>query len=126
MVSLKVVDLSGSGFSVEEDEKVALLLPGMIVPELELFFADSYTSKCKAQVVYRKICDDEDKGVWVKCGLAILDMSVDDNVRLLSLLHQAHDKRFYLCSTVDLDELWHFFFETGFIYPEKYVRFPCR
>jgi hypothetical protein len=121
MVFLKVVDLSGSGFSVEEDEKVALLLPGMIVPELELFFADSYTSKCKAQVVYRKICDDEDKGVWVKCGLAILDMSVDDNVRLLSLLHQAHDKRFYLCSTVDLDELWYFFFETGFIYPEKYA-----
>ncbi len=121
MVSLKVIDLSGSGFSIEEDEKNAMLIPGMIIPELELRFADSTTITCRAQVVYRKICDQRQKGIWVKCGLAILDMALEANVRLLSLLQQADHKYSYICNDVDLDELWDFFFETGFIYPEKYA-----
>ncbi len=41
-VDLKVVDLSGSGFSVEEDERKTALLPGMILPELSLSFSDNY------------------------------------------------------------------------------------
>jgi len=40
--TLKVIDLSGSGFAVEENEDTAVLLPGMIFPELELNFANSF------------------------------------------------------------------------------------
>ena len=120
-LSLKVIDLSGSGFSVEEDEKNAQLLTGLIIPELEVKFADNVSIKCKAQVVYRKICEEEKLGVWTKCGLAILDMDLDNNVKLLSLLHQANNRYSYICNNVDLNELWDFFFETGFIYPEKYA-----
>ena len=120
-VSLKVVDLSGSGFSVEEDEKNAQLITGLILPELELRFADNVSVKCKTQVVYRKVCEEEKMGLWTKCGLAILDMDLDNNVKLLSLLHQANNRYSYICNNVDLNELWDFFFETGFIYPDKYV-----
>jgi hypothetical protein len=121
MVSLKVVDISGSGFSVEEDVINAMLLPGMIIPAVRLCFASSTTINCRAQVVYRKICDAGKNGLWVKCGLVILDMALEDNVRLMSLLQQADHKYSYICNDVDLDELWDFFFETGFIYPEKYA-----
>ena len=121
MVSLKVVDISGSGFSVEEDVINAMLLPGMIIPAVKLCFASSTTIHCRAQVVYRKICDAGKNGLWVKCGLVILDMALEDNVRLMSLLQQADHKYSYICNDVDLDELWDFFFETGFIYPEKYA-----
>jgi len=120
-LSLKVIDLSGSGFSVEEDERNSQLITGLIIPELELRFADNVSVKCKTQVVYRKVCEEEKLGVWTKSGLAILDMDLDNNVKLLSLLHQANNRYSYICNNVDLNELWDFFFETGFIYPDKYV-----
>jgi hypothetical protein len=122
-VSLKVIDLSGSGFSVEEDEGTSLLLPGMILQELDLCFADGFRISCTAQIVYRNICGGDNDCNSVKCGLAVLDMEISDQVRLMGLLHQAADRNSYLCSTVDMDALWNFFFETGFIYPEKYAFF---
>ena len=120
MNHLKVIDLSGSGFSVEEDINNAVLLPGMILPELELSFANIFNIKCKAQAVYRKIMEEETGG-WVKCGLAILDMDIEDHGRLLALLHQAKDGHSYICNKVNMDDLWNFFFESGFIYPKKYA-----
>ena len=120
-VDLKVVDLSGSGFSVEEDEHNTALLPGMILPELELKFADSYKIKCSAQVVFRKTLVAANGQKWIKCGLALLDMDIRDHLKLIATLHQTKDKNSYICNEVDLDDLWDFFFETGFIYPDKYA-----
>ena len=120
-VDLKVVDLSGSGFSVEEDEHNTALLPGMIIPELELQFADSYKIKCSAQVVFRKTLIAANGQKWIKCGLALLDMDIRDHLKLIATLHQTKDKNSYICNEVDLDDLWDFFFETGFIYPDKYA-----
>jgi hypothetical protein len=120
-IDLKIVDLSGSGFSVEEDESNTALLPGMILPELELSFADSYKIKCSAQVVFRKTMMAANGQKWIKCGLALLDMDIQDHLKLISLLHQTKDKNSYICNDVDLDALWDFFFESGFIYPDKYA-----
>jgi hypothetical protein len=120
-VNLKVVDLSGSGFSVEEDERNTALLPGMILPDLELNFSDSHKIKCSAQVVFRKTMIDANGQKWIKCGLALLDMDIRDHLKVISMLHQAKNKNSYICNEVDLDELWNFFFETGFIYPDKYA-----
>ncbi len=96
MANLKVVDLSGSGFSVEEDRDNAVLLPGMIIPELELNFASNFSVKCKAQAVYRQLMGKEKDSNWVKCGIAILDMNIEDHGRLLALLHQAKDDHSYI------------------------------
>ena len=120
-INLKVVDLSGSGFSVEEDECNTALLPGMILPELELSFADSYKIKCSAQAVFRKSMIASSGQKWIKCGLALLDLDIQDHLKLISLLHQTRNKNSYISNDVDLDALWDFFFETGFIYPDKYV-----
>jgi len=120
LVSLKAIDISGSGFSAEEDENSAVLLPGMIIPELELNFADRSTIKCKAQVLYRQISYGDQKGVRIKCGITILDMPLEDNMKLLSVLHQKEESNSYVCNRVDMDALWDFFFESGFIYPSKY------
>ena len=120
MFDLKVVDLSGSGFAVEENQNNSVLLPGMILPELELSFANSFTIKCRAQVVYRKSVEAEKEGHWVKCGVALLDINIQDHAKLISILQQTKNKNSYFCNRVSLDELWNFFFETGFIYPDKY------
>ena len=117
-VELKVLDSSGAGFSVTEDRDASVLVPGMILPELELLFASGLRLKCRAQVIYRQELKDTP---WVKCGLALLDMDGRDHVHLMAVLHQAYNSNTYLCNDIDLDALWDFFFETGFIYPEKYV-----
>jgi len=106
---------------VEEDTYNAILFPGLIIPELEINFANSFNIKCKAQVVYKKIVGEEKKNNWAKCGLAVLDMELEDHGRLSELLHQAKNRSSYICNIVDLDDLWNFFFKSGFIYPKKYA-----
>jgi hypothetical protein len=121
IITLEVVDLSGSGFSVEEYHENSVLLPGMIIPELYIEIAHNVKIRCKVQVVYRNAYKTYEDEMYAKCGVAILDMDIQDQVILSSLLHQVANKKSYVCNTVDLDALWKFFFEVGFVYPEKYA-----
>lgn len=120
-VNLEVEELSGSGFSVEEYYEEAVLLPGMIIPELLLEFANNFAITCKAQVINRKVLEDSEKRHRVKCGIAILDMDIQDQARLSSVLHQSRNRKSYVCHKVDLDMLFEFFFKTGTIYPQRYA-----
>lgn len=119
-INLKVYDISGSGFSVEEEADLSVMLPGMVIPELKLSFSDGSIVRCMAQVVYSKPHRDSRTGPMLRCGLAILDTKVEDHIKLLAMLHQVDDSNAYLCNQVDMENLWDFFFETGFIYPQKY------
>ena len=120
-VDLKVIDVSGSGFSVHEEPETSVLLPGMIIQEMELRIANGFTVTCVAQVVYRTMQQQPDGSLHVKCGLSFLDMDIRQHVDLLSLLYLAKDKNSYISNKANTEELWQFFFETGFIYPEKYA-----
>ena len=96
-------------------------MPGLVIPELTLDFAGSFKIECKAQVVYSRLMGEGQEDHRLKCGLALLDLDIQDHTSLLGLLQQATDKNSYVCNQVDLDELWNFFFESGFIYPQKYA-----
>lgn len=120
IVNLISFDLSGSGCSIEENENDALLLPGMLIHDLELNLAGCLVVKTMAQVVYRSGIIIDGKPSRIRCGIAFLDMEIQDHVKLTALLQKAVDKKSYICNRIDQDELWDFFFETGFIYPEKY------
>lgn len=118
--NLPVYDLSGSGFSVEENYNDSVLTPGMIIPEVEIEIANNFYLRCFSQVVYRhKLCDEK-KDV-VKCGIAILDMDIQDQMKLAGILQRSGNKNSYVCNRVNTDNLWKFFFDAGFIYPEKYT-----
>jgi len=117
-IELKVLDSSGAGFSVTENRETSVLVPGMIIPAMELRFADGQRMNCRAQVIYRQDLKDTP---WVKCGLALLDMDSRDHVHFMAVLHQTKNPNIYLCRDVDVDALWDFFFESGFIYPAKYA-----
>lgn len=118
MVNLEIEDISGSGFSVEEYSDSSVLFPGLIIPDVDVEFGGGSRISCKAQVVYKRQGETKKTD---RCGLAILDMSISDQTRLASILHQASRKRSYICNRVDLDALWKFFFEASFVYPQKYV-----
>jgi hypothetical protein len=116
MVHLEVHDVSTSGFSVYEKADEEVLFPGMIVPDLMINLAGALKMKCVAQVIYRLL--EEEKGI--RCGFAILDMDIETYSRLTHILSNALDPHSFVSHDVDMDALWRFFFDSGFIYPEKY------
>jgi hypothetical protein len=117
-ILLGLNDISGLGFSVEEDSENSVLLPGLIIPRLEIEFIHGLSIFCRAQVLYRIPKEDV-----VRCGLVILDMNIQDHIKLSSLIYKAKNKYSYIgCSNVDLEALWDFFFDSGFVYPEKYLQ----
>ncbi|MBT8350975.1 MAG: hypothetical protein KJO26_07055 [Deltaproteobacteria bacterium] len=118
--NFKVADLSGSGFSVEETENTCVLLPGIIFPDVEMLFANSFKIHFKAQVIYREKSVSLESGEVFKCGIVIIDISLSYHENLMGLLHQKKDKNTIISSEIEIDDLWDFFFESGFLYPEKF------
>jgi hypothetical protein len=114
-IHLDVYDISTSGISVYEKADEGILMPGMIIPKLTINFAGSLKMACAAQVIHRK-----KEGEGFRCGFAILDMDIDTYSRLTHILTSALDPHAHISNGVDLDDLWEFFFDTGFLNPEKY------
>jgi hypothetical protein len=115
-IQLEIDDISTSGFSTYEEKGLRVLTPGMIIPELKINFSGALKISCSAQVIYR--LKEEEKGS--RCGLAILDMDINSYSRLTQILTNLLEPHSYLSSELDMDALWEFFFDTGFIYPKKY------
>jgi hypothetical protein len=116
MYCLKVVDIATLGFGVSESSDKACLLAGLLLPKIQVLIADSLLMTFSGQVVYR-----EDKGDTIRCGIAILDMTVEDHSKLIGLVHQTEDEGAYVTPHHDPEEVMQFFFESGFIYSRKYA-----
>jgi len=115
-VQFEISDISTSGFSVYEKADEAVLLFGMIIPELVIDFAGVSRLECTAQVIYR--LNEKEKGI--RCALAILDMDIKTYSRLTNILGSALDPNVHISNEIDSNTLWEFLFESGFIYPKKY------
>ncbi len=119
-ITLPMCDISGSGFSVEENEEDSVLFTGLIIPEIEVEITNECSLKCLSQVIHVKKTDSIER-TGIKCGIAILDMDIQDQMKLARILHRSNNHKNYLCNKVNIDTLWKFFFDAGLIYPEKYV-----
>lgn len=113
-----VFNISNSGLSVIENDNDGVLMVGMILPDLSINFTGILQSavKCVGQVVNRQ--SDPDNGII--CGIAILDMDIDNHGRLthvMGILGEPHSR---LSQEINPDKIWKFFFDTGFMYPDKY------
>ncbi|HPX11116.1 MAG TPA: PilZ domain-containing protein [Syntrophales bacterium] len=116
-IQREVHDISNSGLSVLEKNEESVLMPGLILPELTIQFSGSTQVRCKAQVIYRK---ETENGEKILCGLAIVDMNMRDYGTLNQVLSHSKDHFSNVSSFVDMNALWEFFFDSNFIYPEKY------
>jgi hypothetical protein len=116
MIRLNVCDLSTSGFSLEEQGEDSILLPGMIIPDIHMELANANTSACKAQVIYKNSPDDP----IVKSGFTILNMTNEDYIILSNLINRSMNNNLNICGAIESESLWDFFFQSGFIYPQKY------
>lgn len=113
---LDILDLSTSGFAVLVSASDDVLMPGIIIPNLTLNYAGVLKIQCKAQVVYRR----EEKRKRIRYGFVILDMDVVTYNRLSHIIMNVIDPGTHIADEVDVDRLWGFLFESGFIYPQKY------
>lgn len=115
-IQLDAPDISTSGFSVYETRDEAVLMQGMIIHEVTLEFAGAVRMECSAQLTGRFEKDEK----TVRCDFTILDMGINSYTRLVHILANSIDPYSRISNQVNMDELWEFFFESGFIYPEKY------
>jgi hypothetical protein len=111
-----ILNLTFAGFVVEERGEDGVLMPGLIIENLEIRYAEALTITCDAQVIYRR----EVKSGRVRCGMAILDMDFRAYRTLSHIMVNAGDPQAQFSSDLDTDALWEFLFSTGFIYPQKY------
>lgn len=116
-VQNKIEDICTNGFSVIVPDKDSLLIPGMIVPQISLQMPGMINSlQCTAQVVYRHRQSKD----LLRYGFYILDMSLNDQRRLFDAVSKVVDPHVNMTGAVNMDSLWELFFDSGFIYPDKY------
>ncbi|MDC7225691.1 MAG: PilZ domain-containing protein [Spirochaetales bacterium] len=115
---IQAIDISASGLRLTENSSHSVLIPGLIIPEMELSLPGGSPLKCRTQVIYRD--KEESRNDEYRYGMALLDMDPAHHSTLLNFIHQTNDSNSSVCAPVDTAALWRFFFESGFIYPEKY------
>ncbi len=110
-----IFDISTTGFSISDKPDDDLLMPGMMISDLSILLAGISIGNCAVQVIYRRMKEND-----IHYGIAILDMDIHSYSRINHILGINSDPQISVSTEVDLDALWEFFFQTGFIYPEKY------
>lgn len=118
-LALKIYDLSSLGFSVDEELSRASLIPGLLIRNATISFADNLLLPCMVQVVYFKPKEEGSK--TARIGLTILNIDIQNHLKLVNLVQQAQDSRAYISNQINPSDLFDFFFETGFLYPKKYA-----
>jgi hypothetical protein len=121
-IQLDVFEMSTSGFTVYENIKESVLMEGMTISELVIEFAGSLRVKCSGRVIYRY----EEENKVCRAGISILDMDINAYTCLSDILGRAVDFHSHISNKIDMEELWEFFFDTGFIYPKKYLLIQSR
>ncbi len=111
----EIYDISNTDFSVIENVEKSVLMPGMIIPKATIVFAGILEVACKVQVLYCMLNDNH-----ILSEFVILDMDVQNFTSLSQIIDHYTDHHTYISAEVDMDALWEFFFNTGFIYPLKY------
>jgi hypothetical protein len=116
-VERDIFEISTSGFSIQDNTEEETLIPGMIIPHATIVYTGILKMECSVQVVYRREDPESD---MVQCGLAITDMDIQSYSRFNHILGAYLDGNARVSTYIDMDALWEFFFDTGFIYSEKY------
>jgi len=115
-VQMDLINLSSAGFAVSLTADEDVLLTRMILPKAAINFGGSLSIPCRAQVINRHV----EKSGHIRYGFVILDMDIVTYNRLSHMVLNAVDPGIHIADTVDADQVWDLFFESGFLYARKY------
>ena len=116
-VERDIYDISLAGFSIKDTIDDDILMPGMFIPELFIIYAGFIKMKCSAKIVYRQF---EKETNMVQYGLAVADMDMESYTHLSRILGASNGTQASISTEIEMDALWEFFFDTGFIDGEKF------
>jgi len=114
-LTYEIFDITASGFSLFEHSDETLLMPGLIIPRVTLLFDSSIRIDCTAQVLHT-----HRRGERIRTGFAIRDMDINAFIQLCDILANALDAHASMSRLKNMDALWEIFFNTGFVYSQKY------
>lgn len=114
-LTYEIFDITSSGFSLFEHSDETLVMPGLIIPRVTLLFDNSIRIACSAQVLHT-----HRKGDRIRVGFAIRDMDINAFIQLCDILANALDAHASMSRLKDMNALWDIFFNTGFVYSQKY------
>ncbi|VFQ47012.1 hypothetical protein [Desulfoluna butyratoxydans] len=122
-VCTAVIDsLSAVDMHLTLHQETPPLIPGMLLEDAAITLGDLYRLPLTAQVT--KCCTQKYKAKKEeKCHISFLEMSPENHRKLQTMVHKAENKDIRICYPLEEDDLWRFFFETGFIYKNKYRLF---
>ncbi len=112
LVRFQLTKASYNSFVVSEHPEHAVLFPGLIIPEMQIDFGAGVSVECTAQVA------GGEAGEWL---VSIIDMPIRAQRKLFSFIEKETGMVSAVSGRIDPEELIEFFFEAGFIYPEKYA-----
>lgn len=115
----QVWDLSGSGFSFEFDAGVDVFPPGMCFTKIELRVGKEEI-QCKGQV--KNLARIPEAPGKLRCGVEFDGLDEGARVRLADLIMRSRFPSLQDGRSVSFNELWNFFRQTKFMYPEKQQR----
>lgn len=115
IIQRDIESISMTGFSVRENGEDGVLLPGMVLPEATIRFYGSTLISFRSRVVHR--LNHSQRSL---CGLAFLDMDMQNVRHLTYILANISDPHLFIARQPDMEALWDFLFQTGFLYPKKY------
>ena len=110
-----IFDISATGFSICDKPEDEVFMAGLIIPDLSITLASIVVANCTVQILHRKIEEN-----IARYGVVILDMDLHSYSRINHIIGVNSVPQVFVSMAVDMDALWDFFFQTGFIYPDKY------
>ena len=99
------------------------LLPGMHLKTAAISMGDLYNLPMEARVTRCKTKLDKKGNKENHFTIHFETIDLETHRKIQSLVHKAEDRNIRLSTPVDPEDLWRFFFETGFIYKSKYRLF---
>lgn len=115
--------LSAIGLKFTLNGESLPLLPGMNIEAAAISMGDIYSLPLKARVVRCRTEFDRKRKKKNQFTIHFTTVDLDTHRKIQALVHKAEDRNMRLSTPVNSDDLWRFFFETGFIYKSKYRLF---
>lgn len=119
-----VIDaLSAIGLDMTLHEENLPLYPGMVLKNAAIALGDLYALPLTALVAECRTTQGEPGHTTTRCHLAFLSMEPEPHRKLQALVQKSANRDVRFNGALEKNDLWRFFFETGFIYKNKYRLF---
>ncbi|VVS91094.1 hypothetical protein [Desulfoluna spongiiphila] len=119
-----VIDaLSAVHLSCTLHEEMLSLIPGMTLENAKIVLGELYELRFNGEVIHCKTTQNKKDEKVTKCIIRFISMSPETHLKLQSMIHKAKNQHIGISAAIDSDDLWRFFFETNFIYKNKYKLF---